>query len=69
MKCNTKKMAKGGKIAAIPVPGRSAGRPASGMKPFGTKPMSDGAKPGKTKPMPMPAMKKGGLVPFMKKGK
>jgi hypothetical protein len=59
-----------GKPAGIPkapkVPGRAPGRPASGVKPFGTKPMAKAAVG--RKPVAMPAFKKGGKV-SAKKGK
>ena len=65
------KKAKGGAIGmtkpkAPKVPGRAPGRPASGVKPFGTKPMAK-AMAGR-KPVAMPAFKKGGKV-SAKKGK
>ncbi len=49
------------KTESIPVPGRQPGRPASGVKPLGTKPMVAAAT-SKTKPQAMPAFKKGGPV-------
>ena len=63
------KKAAGGSIKAAAgpkVPGRAPGRPATAVKPMGTKPMAKAMKG--RKPTPMPAFKKGGKV-AAKKGR
>lgn len=63
------KRAAGGAIPAVAgpkVPGRAPGRPATAVKPMGTKPMAKAMKG--RKPTPMPAFKKGGKV-AAKKGR
>ena len=54
------KKAAGGTVPKPKVPGRSAGRPATAVKPMGTRSMAKAAAP--KKPVAMPAFKKGGKV-------
>jgi hypothetical protein len=61
------KKAAGGTVPKPKVPGRSAGRPATTVKPMGTRSMAKAAAP--KKPVAMPAFKKGGKVAMKGKRK